>query len=98
MQAKLAHARCNSHVGSFFNQLSACDERVPWRTTFLLVCDGRLRLDALITIVRWFSPFSAAHPVTILKLRLGAHSIGPVHARIMVSAILNRVIAFKACG
>src|SRR6266581_2074793 len=45
VQAELAHPRGDPYVCFLFDQLGACDERVPWRTAFLLICDGRLRFE-----------------------------------------------------
>ena len=67
--AQLAHARGDAHVGSLFDQLGTCDERVPWRTTFLSVFDGALPRIPLTTMVRRFAPISVHPPVTFLKLR-----------------------------
>src|SRR6266581_6235426 len=45
VQAELAHPRGDPYVCFLFDQLGAGDERVPGRTAFLLICDGRLRFE-----------------------------------------------------
>ena len=60
--AEFAHTRSDAHVGLRFNQLGACNKRVPRRTAFLLICDSCLRLGNPANIIRRFRQPASNHP------------------------------------